>query len=353
MAGDLVLLTGATGFVGFGVLRAALQEGYRIRAAVRSEEKAETIRSNPTLQDITPEQLSFVIVPDFLAEGAFDEAVQGVKYILHVASPIPSPNISGENDDLDAILIQPAIQGTLGVYRSAQKAGSVQRIIVTSSAAAIVPLVAMTNPESPEASAVYSPDARAPAVPAPYMNNVQVAYNASKILALKHAEEFVATEKPGFDAIHIHPVIVLGRDELNLKAKDVSRGSNAFALNPVLGVDNPTPFPMTVTHIDDISLAHIRALDPKVEGNQSFLLSNSGEEGYTWDSTKTVAAKHFPEAIASGLLPNNGTFPGFAIKGDASKTEKLLGIKAKSFETMMVDLIGQYLELTEKEKQGL
>lgn len=89
MAGDLVLLTGATGFVGFAVLRAALEKGYKIRAAVRSEEKAETVRSNPTLQHISEEQLSFVIVPDILSDGAFDAAAESVKYILHVASPIP------------------------------------------------------------------------------------------------------------------------------------------------------------------------------------------------------------------------------------------------------------------------
>ena len=83
--GDLVLLTGATGLVGFAVLRAALKKGYKIRAAVRSEAKAETVRSNPTLKDISKDQLSFVIVPDILPDGAFDEAANGVKYILQVA----------------------------------------------------------------------------------------------------------------------------------------------------------------------------------------------------------------------------------------------------------------------------
>lgn len=280
MSNDLILLTGATGFVGFATLRAALSHGYRVRAAVRSEAKAETIRTNPTLKSISPEQLTFTIVPDFLAEAAFDEAVKDVKYILHVASPIPDPKIPADAD-LDALLIQPAIQGTLGIYRSAHRAGNVKRIIVTSSAAAIVPLTAMLDPSSPEASATYSPENRAEPLPSPYMNNAQVAYNASKILALKHAEEFVASEKPSFDAIHIHPVVVLGRDELNLKAADVNRGSNAFALGPVLGTPNPTPFPIAVTHIDDVALAHVRALDEKVEGNQSFMLSNTGEEGYS------------------------------------------------------------------------
>ena len=275
MAGDLVLLTGATGLVGFAVLRAALDQGYKIRAAVRSEDKAETVRSNPTLKDIGEDQLSFVIVPDILPEGAFDEAVKGVKFILHVASPIPSPSITGE-DDLDAVIVQPAIQGTIGIFKSARKAGSVQRIVVTSSAAALVPMSAMMGPTDE----VFGPESRGEPLPPPYMNVPQAAYNASKILALKHAEEYIVNEKPGFDTIHIHPSVVLGRDELALKANDLDRGSNHYALAPVRGEDIPDPFPMAVTHIDDVAQAHIRALDPDIAGNQSFLLSCTGDEGY-------------------------------------------------------------------------
>jgi nucleoside-diphosphate-sugar epimerase len=280
MSSELILLTGATGFIGFAVLRAALQHGYNIRAAVRSEEKAKLIRTNPVLKYVTQDQLTFVVIPDFLAEGAFDSALKDVKYIVHVASPMPGPNVSGD-DDLDRHFIQPAIQGTICLYKSAQKAGNVKRIIVTSSAAAIFPVSAVMDPSPEDLNMVYGPDSRAEPVPPPYMKNTQVAYNVSKILALKRAEEFIASEKPNFDAIHIHPVVVLGRDELALTSRDMTTGSNVYALDPVRGVSSTTPFPMTVTHVDDVALAHIRALDPKVSGNQSFLLSNTGEEGFT------------------------------------------------------------------------
>jgi hypothetical protein len=48
-------------------------------------------------------------------------------------------------------------------------------------------------------------------------------------------------------------------------------------------------------------------------------------------------------------LPNNGTFPTIPIKCDPSKTVAQLGIDPKSFEKMVVDLVGQYVELVEKE----
>jgi nucleoside-diphosphate-sugar epimerase len=302
MAGELVLLTGSTGFVGFATLRLALKHGYKIRAAVRSEKKAETVRSNPTLKDIGEDQLSFVVIPDFLVEGAFDDAVKDVDYILHLASPIPRPELTG-NEDLDAEFINPAIQATIGVFKSAQKAGgNVKRIVVTSSAAAIVPVSAFGGSDE-----VWTPEHRTEPIPAPYFNNVQLAYGTSKTLALKHAEDFIASEKPSFDAIHIHPVLVLGRDELALTSKAVASGSNQYALAPVLGESNPEGFPVSVTHIDDVALAHVRALDPKVKGNQSFLLSNTGEEGYTVRNDSLITDKIGIRARTDRFLDSGST----------------------------------------------
>lgn len=274
MAGELVLLTGATGFVGFATLRSALKQGYNIRAVVRSEQKVETVRSNPTLKDVSEDQLSFVVIPDLLADGAFDEVVKDVDYILHIASPIPRPELTG-NEDLDAEFINPALQATANVFKSAQKAGNVKRIVVTSSAAAIVPVTAFGGSDE-----TWTPEHRTEPIPSPYMNSVQVAYGTSKTLALKYAEDFIASEKPGFDAIHIHPVLVIGRDELVLTSKAFALGSNQYALAPILG-ENHQGFPLNVTHVEDVALAHVRALDPKVAGNQSFLLSNTGKEGYS------------------------------------------------------------------------
>jgi uncharacterized protein YbjT (DUF2867 family) len=39
MSNDLVLITGGTGFIGFKIIVTALQAGYSVRAAVRSDAK--------------------------------------------------------------------------------------------------------------------------------------------------------------------------------------------------------------------------------------------------------------------------------------------------------------------------
>jgi len=115
-------------------------------------EKAEIVRSIPKLKVFGEGQLSFVVVPDFLPDGAFDEAVRGVKFGVHVASPIQEPGLMGD-DDLDAEFVRPAFQDTLGVFRSAQKDGGIERIVITSSAAAIVPGEAIALESSPPVSA--------------------------------------------------------------------------------------------------------------------------------------------------------------------------------------------------------
>jgi len=345
--GDLVLLTGATGHVGFATLKVLLQYGYTVRAAVRSEAKSTLIRA--TLADQAKEgQLSYIIVPDFLKEGAFNKAIEGVKYVVHVASPLPSN--ASKDDDLEDVLVKPAVQGTLGIFESAQKFGTVQRIVITSSNAATVPLAILMGQDDGK---IYGPDYRSDYLEAPYMNRAEVAYVASKIEALKRAEEYIVTQKPGFDVIHIHPSYVEGRNDLTTTLEDFKSGTNAFVLAPVLNWKIEGPKAPSVVHVDDVALAHVLALDPSIQGNQSFLLASSGQDGMQWDDAKEYVKKHFPNAVDKGLLPNSGSQLTTSAKADNSKTQQILGIKLQSYESMVVSVVGHYLQVLEKEKVEL
>ena len=90
MAGELVFLTGATGFVGFAVLLEALKANYRVRVSVRRASQAEELKSHQLIAPFAS-KLEAVVVPDITAEGVFDAALEGVTYIEHVASPLPKP----------------------------------------------------------------------------------------------------------------------------------------------------------------------------------------------------------------------------------------------------------------------
>jgi nucleoside-diphosphate-sugar epimerase len=307
MSSSLVLLTGATGLVGFRTLRTALEHGHRVRAVVRSEAKADAVRTNKAL-NAAPGQLEFVIVPDFLKDGAFDIAVSDVRCIIHVASPVPREGLTGA-DELEAEFIKPAVQGTLGMFESARKAGTVERIVVTSSMVSTLPLEILLGNPSTE---VFGPDYRADAIPSPYMNNPSIAYVASKIAALKSADGWVSEHKPAFDVIHIHPSFVLGRDDMTSTSRDFASSTNALALDLVLGKKEEIPRLFATVHVDDVALAHVRALEKSVAGNHSFLLSNSDEEEVQVSSkTQRLLSSTILTISHSGMTRSDTSTTGF------------------------------------------
>lgn len=119
--------------IGFKTLTLLLEAGYTIRAAVRNQAGFDRISSLPPVLKYKS-QLSSVIVPDITVPGAYDEAVKGVKYIVHVASPLAG-NTKGT--DYEVSLIQPAIQGTVGILESAAKTTGIERVVITASVASI------------------------------------------------------------------------------------------------------------------------------------------------------------------------------------------------------------------------
>ena len=133
-AKETVLVTGGSGFVGAWCIIAAIQQGYHVRSTIRSLKRTDEVRGFLTAGDLTEEQADSVeILPANLSsDDGWTEACKGCSYVLHVASPFPAGQPKHEDD-----LIVPAREGTLRVLRAAKEAGSVKRIVVTSSVAAI------------------------------------------------------------------------------------------------------------------------------------------------------------------------------------------------------------------------
>lgn len=73
--GSLVLVTGANGYIGSHAADQLLGLGYRVRAAVRSSERAKWMKD--LFAPYGEGNLEFFEVPDMTKDGAFDEAVKG------------------------------------------------------------------------------------------------------------------------------------------------------------------------------------------------------------------------------------------------------------------------------------
>ena len=150
--GSKVLVSGANGYIAMWVARILLERGYSVRGTVRSVDKGKFLSDyfvslgysdqfeTVVVEEIVKAGLSPLSLPlshIFLQEGAFDEAVKGVDAIAHMASPFHT-NVK-EPDGMVSIMavavrltsslipdfLIPAVQGTMGMLKSALNHGSV------------------------------------------------------------------------------------------------------------------------------------------------------------------------------------------------------------------------------------
>jgi nucleoside-diphosphate-sugar epimerase len=345
-ATELVVLTGATGFLGFKTLITALKAGYRVRCVIRSPSKIAKILSTPSIKALNPsnEQLSWITVPDMTAPGAYDEAVKGATYVVHGASPIPSFGDEAPTpEEYEEHFVHAARRGTVGMLESIQKAGTVKRIVITSSAVGNIPFEYFLGQGDDK---IFDAESRIPLALGPYSFEFE-AYSASKTAALNESEAWIKAQKPDFDLISIIPGWIFGHDELSTTADDFKSGStNSVLLGLLHGSQSEIPFSGNSVLVDDVAELHVRALDPKIKGNQAFSASANGLDGMIWEDSIDILKKHFPKAVTDGILKTSGKQPTVTVRIDAKKTEDTFGIKFSNFEQQVMAVVSQYLEVT-------
>ncbi|KAF7563654.1 hypothetical protein G7046_g478 [Stylonectria norvegica] len=337
MASELVLLTGATGLIGFRVLVFCLRKGYRVRVALRALSKKHQILNTPSIRDLgTETNLAFVEIVDISISGAFEEALRDVDYVVHIAAPIVSTDPSAIGKDLAKHYLEPTIDAALNLLKSARTHRAVKRIILTNSLAALIDHVTDTedtiHTESTRATNIRQP---------PYRSSFE-AYSAAKASTLNLTEQWVELEKPAFDLVHIAPGHVFGPNELVTDPEELLQtGTNRIILAPITGKAY-TMEPGVTVHLDDVAEAHVRALSPSTPGNRLYILSSGGIEGNKLDDCFEIVQRNFPEYVGSILL-NNGSLPSSLFRADASESSRLLGIDFIPYEQQVVDTVSYYL----------
>jgi dihydroflavonol-4-reductase len=177
---DAVLITGASGFVGWAVARTAGERGFQVRALVRRNSQ----RQN--LAGLNAE----VFEGDMRDEAAVRRALIGARWLFHVAADY---RLWARNP---AQIERNNLEGTGAVMRAALQQ-RVERVVYTSSVATLrvtSQTVAATE-EAPLAS-----------------NEAIGAYKRSKVLAERLVERMVAED--GLPAIIVNPSTVIGAHDL-------------------------------------------------------------------------------------------------------------------------------------------
>jgi nucleoside-diphosphate-sugar epimerase len=346
MPSETILITGSTGFVGIRIVQIALEAGYRVIAPVRTPAKADSIRALAALSKYDLKSLlELPIVPDITTDTAYDGALKGVTYVIHVASPL-SGTLSP--DQFVSDLIEPAEKGTTSILNSALKYSNIKRVVITSSVVAVLSWNAFFHEESGE---VFSAEKRTPFV-TEYPDGQFHAYTASKVKALAATEDFIANRKPHFDIVSVMPSFVLGRDLHARTATDILQSTNARAFGQVLGETTPYKLPGTTCSLEDVAQVHFRAaVTPSIPGNQVYLVTQNYPEGPVLADALEIVKKHYPERVIDGTFPLNGVTPSKQTLLDASKTEKTFNIKFRTYEESVCEIADQYLELYDAERK--
>jgi len=126
-----IMVTGGTGYIGSWIVKKVLEKGYAVRLTVRDKNKPEKFAHLQQIADTSQGTLA-VYEANLLEPGSFDEAASGSHGIIHVASPFTL-----RFKDAVKELIEPAVKGTQNVLSAASKSGTVKRVVLTSSVAAV------------------------------------------------------------------------------------------------------------------------------------------------------------------------------------------------------------------------
>lgn len=233
--GSVVCVSGITGFIGSQIVKDLLVHGYRVHGTARniSEARLQHISSLPGA-----EELFQPFEADLLKPGSFDNALAGCQFALHVASPYFMNARDSRKE-----LVEPAVLGTRHFLESCVKEPSIQKVVVTSSVAAIAdegqPGHVFTENDWNAKSSVK-----------------RLPYYYGKTMAEKVVWEF-AEKYPAKKFIVINPFIVIGPslvpslNESTSLLKDIIQGRFPGILD----------FTWTLVDVRDVSKAHLAALE--------------------------------------------------------------------------------------------
>ncbi|XP_071545349.1 uncharacterized protein [Panulirus ornatus] len=344
----VILVTGASGYVGSHVTKLLLEEGHRVRGTVRSLENEAKIDS---LKNLVPDA-KFpleLVAADLTKDEGWDKAVEGCSGIMHVASPFPDlTNVVVPEEEL----IGPAKEGTLRVLKAAAAASAktVKRVVLTASFASVF------GEPTPEADKVYNEENWTD----PESATID-SYTKSKTIAEKAAWDFVKElpDDQKFELAVINPTLIMGPALLE-------GHKNATSVNLMSQIVNKA-YPgvprlnFSICDVRDVAKAHVKALTiPEAANNRHIISTDS-----VWmkDIAMAVAKEFKPQgySISTGQLPyflcwvaglfnkgmKNNVLPriGKVLKVDNKRMVEVLGVEPTAIDCTLQDMVYSLVDL--------
>lgn len=240
-----VLVTGGNGFVASHLVSQLLERGYAVRATVRDLTAAAKVEPLRRVSHAFPGRLE-LFEADLTRPGSFDSAVDGCRFVFHVASPflVPEQIRDGQRD-----VVEPAVQGTRNVIASINRSPSVERLVFTSTVGAIF------------GDYIDVQDMADNTLSEKYFNTTSTPENNPYHYAKTTAERaaWAAADQDRWSMVAVNPGLILGP---SLSPK--SDSGSLFLMNELMsgyffyGAPN---FSFTFVDVREVATAHINAAE--------------------------------------------------------------------------------------------
>ena len=281
-----------------------------------------------------------LVEADLSKADSWAKAVNRCTYVLHVASPF-IVNVTDE-----AAIIRTAVEGTINVLQASADAGTIKRVVVTSSVAA-VSCGLLGSPDNPPDYIYTEKDWSPEAACAPY--------EKSKLKAEQAAWDFVKKLDDGkrFELAVVNPAYVQGP----LLSASSGEGSKEFCdrlLNKKMPALPDLSFP--IVDVRDVAAAHIAAMEKsEAAGNRHILFNRTAHitefakilrdefqpQGYT------IPSEELPKSIE---IPELAPMLGKVVHYKNERMVKVLGIQPRSIEDSLIDTCYSLIDLGLAEK---
>ncbi|MBN1829748.1 MAG: NAD-dependent epimerase/dehydratase family protein [Deltaproteobacteria bacterium] len=337
-----VLVTGGSGYVASWIIKMLLEKGIDVNATVRDASDSKKVDHLTALAKASTGKLN-LFKSDLLDRGSFDEPMRGCELVIHTASPFFITGIKNPQEEL----IRPAREGTRNVLESARRNPTVQRIVLTSSVAAMYgdnADIALTSDGiftekewNISSSAEHQP------------------YSYSKTIAEKEAWT-IANEQERWDLLTINPGWILG-PSLSKRKDSMSIGAMIRFGDGTYKMGVPELW-NGIVDVRDVAVAHIKAGFTPEAGGRHIVVTGEA----TLLDLANILRKHFgddypfprkqvPKFLFWLIAPMHGFTRKYAsrnvgipIKFDNSYSKKDLKISYISVEQTVREHFQQILD---------
>ncbi|KAK7090236.1 uncharacterized protein [Littorina saxatilis] len=335
---EKILVTGASGYLAGHVVKQLQEAGHVVRGTVRCVKNADKVKHLYNLCPDAKHKLELVEA-DLNKPESWEPAVSGMTYVIHVASPYPLKNPEHEEE-----LIKPAVEGTLNVLEACAKAGTVKRVVLTSSCVAIDWTPGKSHHHTRDEAYCSDPE-------------MQDVYSKSKTLAERAAWNFMKemTEQERFELAVINPALMMGPPLQGSACTSVQIMQKL--LERQISMLPRLSYPMV--DVRDVALAHVRAMTcPEAAAHRHIcstknmwfseigilLKSVFGPQGYNVPTS--VAPKVFLriagicDSSIKRILPEIGVVRKF----DHTRMQKVLEIEPHNIRDTLVEMAYALIE---------